>query len=98
MKSVFFSPLAKEDLYNIWDFIANDSPQSTKKVIDKIYTNLQKLSEFPDLGHTRSDLTQKDVKFWTVYRYLIVYKIEKEEIHIVRILSGFRDIALLLES
>lgn len=47
-------------------------------------------------GHKREDLTDKPVRFWPFKRrYLIIY-IDHSLIEIVRILSGYRDIAGLL--
>jgi len=57
---------------------------------------MEKLSDYPDLGHLRGDLTDKPVKFWTFkWHYLIVYK-PTSPLEIVRVLSGFRDIISLI--
>lgn len=48
------------------------------------------------LGHTREDLTNKPVRFFTFkWHYLIVYKPSKP-IEVVRVLSGYRDIFNIL--
>ena len=51
----------------------------------------------PQIGHTRPDLTTKPVRFWPIYSYLIVYDPQSRPLEIVRILSGYRDIAALLK-
>ncbi len=58
---------------------------------------VRKLADHPGLGHHRADLTSKPVRFWPVYSYLIVYKAEGDALEVVRILSGYRDIAALLK-
>lgn len=98
MNSIHFSFLARDDLISICEFIALESPQGAKKFLEKIHKDMKRLSNFPEIGHKRSDLTTKDVRFWRIYNYLIVYKVEKTSLEIVRILSGFRDIVYLLES
>ena len=48
------------------------------------------------MGHTREDLTNKPVRFFTFkWHYLIIYKACRP-IEIVRVLSEYRDIANLL--
>ena len=55
------------------------------------------LAHNPELGHVRHDLTSKSVRFWTVYSYLIIYDPESRPLEVVRILSGYRDVAALLK-
>lgn len=54
------------------------------------------LSDHPELGHVRPDLTSKPVRFWSVYSYLIIYDPKARPLEVVRILSGYRDIAALM--
>jgi plasmid stabilization system protein ParE len=56
------------------------------------------LSRTPGAGQIREDLTIRDVKFWTVFSYMIVYDPAKRPIEIVRVLHGNRDLLRLLGS
>ncbi len=51
----------------------------------------------PRIGHKRSDLTDKPVLFWSIYRYMIVYSIKDTSIEIVRVLSSYRDLVKILQ-
>lgn len=63
---------------------------------DSFFTAMDMLAEHPQAGHVRTDLTKRPVRFWPVRScYLIIYK-DNNPIEIVRILSGYRDIADLL--
>jgi hypothetical protein len=42
-------------------------------VRDAIYAACQLLAENPGIGHTREDLTDRPVNFWSVFSYLVVY-------------------------
>jgi plasmid stabilization system protein ParE len=53
-------------------------------------------AEWLGQGHTRRDLTQRDVRFWPVRSYLIVYKEKSEPLQIVAILHGARDIPSII--
>jgi plasmid stabilization system protein ParE len=56
------------------------------------------LATAPGAGHARPDLTEEDVKFFSVYSYLIVYLPETQPLQIVSILHGRRDIAQILKN
>ena len=52
----------------------------------------------PAMGHTREDLTQQPVKFWSVYSYLVVYDPASSPLTVIAVLHGARDIENLLKS
>ena len=54
------------------------------------------LTEFPEGGHWRRDLTAAKVRFFSVYSYLIVYRPETKPLQIVAILHGRREVAKIL--
>ena len=96
MKSYFLSSIAEQDLDEIISFISNENPPAALKFLDELYQAMNLLSENPMMGHKREDLTEKPVRFWPFKRrYLIIYA-DYSPIEIVRILSGYRDIASLL--
>ena len=50
------------------------------------------LASHPEAGRVRSDLG-KDIRVFPVGQYIIVYAVSDDTLTIIRILSGFRDIA-----
>ena len=54
------------------------------------------LAATPGAGHYRKDLTNEDVKFFSVYSYLIVYRPETKPLQIASILHGRRDVEEIL--
>ncbi len=55
------------------------------------------LAEFPNGGHWRRDLTDAEVRFFSVYSYLIAYLPETKPLQIVAVLHGRRDVAKVLK-
>jgi plasmid stabilization system protein ParE len=51
----------------------------------------------PGLGHERPDLTNQPVRFFPIYSYLVIYRPETKPLEIVRVLSGYRDLASLFQ-
>ena len=55
------------------------------------------LADVPGKGHTRPDLNSRDVLFFSVYQYMIVYR-RTEVVEIVAVLHGKRDLKRLLRT
>ncbi len=98
MNGSVFSPAARADLLEIVDYIAMRSPAAAERLRDRFLAAVELLARRPALGHVRSDLVRPDVnvRFWPVGRYLIIYRAASRGIEVVRILSGYRDIAATL--
>ena len=68
-----FSPQARRDLIEIWEYIARDDVEAADRVEKEVFQAISKLVTNPDLGHLRRDLTSKPVRFFPIYSYLIIY-------------------------
>jgi plasmid stabilization system protein ParE len=95
-KTFILSPAARDDLIDIHQYIALESFKTATTVLNEIERAIKKLSQFPNIGHTRTDLTELPVSFWPVYNYLIIYKQESNPLEIVRVLSGYRNLINIL--
>jgi plasmid stabilization system protein ParE len=94
MKGYEFSPEARDDLQEIWIYIAADDPAAADRLEADIYKACELLAENPGLGHRRPDLVDEPVLFWAVRgRYLVIYQRETQPLKVVRILHGARDAA-----
>ena len=65
------SPEAEQQIDAIGAFIAKDSIDAALKIYDALEHAFQLLAENPGIGHTREDLTERPVKFWSVFSYLV---------------------------
>ncbi len=86
-------PFARSDLREIWEYIAEDNPTAADQMRERFYKAFTMLAENSHLGHMRPDLIDKPLRFWPLKSYLIVYKPDTRPLEILRILSGFRDLA-----
>jgi plasmid stabilization system protein ParE len=66
-------PGAAVDIIDIWEFLAKDNPLAARRVREDILDAIRKLVSFPHLGHQRTDLTSRPLRFPTVRNYLITY-------------------------
>lgn len=62
-----FTEEAETQLLEILDYLADESESAAVRVRHAIYDAVGKLAERPGIGHTREDLTDRPLKFWSVY-------------------------------
>ena len=96
MPSYKFTPLAATDFEQILSYIAADNLTAAERLKEESKSVLSRLAEMPETGHVRKDLTDKDVRFWRFYSYLVVYDPKSKPLSIIRVISGFRDVKELL--
>jgi len=96
MSGYILSPLAAQDLDDLWEFIARDNLDAADRILEEIYAAIQRLVRLPLLGHVRADVADASHRFWPVRDFLIIYHPETSPLEIVRILRGSRDIPSLI--
>ena len=100
MSAYVLTSLAKADIFEIWSYIADDSEEIADRVEQAIYDACSFLSNAPRRGHTRSDITNLPVRFWSLTRYpnyLIVYLPDTNPIQVIAVLHGRRNVKRLLK-
>jgi antitoxin ParD1/3/4/toxin ParE1/3/4 len=91
------TPEAQAHVDEIGAYIAQDSVDAALKVYDALEEAFDLLAERPGIGHTREDLTDRPLKFWSVYSYLVVYDPSRIPLTVVAVLHGARDVEQLLK-
>jgi toxin ParE1/3/4 len=92
------APQAALDLVEIWRYIKEQTNLTiADRVESAILEKIGFLAGTPGAGHSRKDLTEENVKFFSVYSYLIVYRPETKPLQIVSILHGRRDLEQILK-
>lgn len=91
------APAAEEQIGDIVAFIATDSEEAAVRVRNALYSAFELLATQPGIGHAREDLTERPVKFWSVYSYLVVYDPASQPLTIVAVLHGARNVEQILK-
>lgn len=95
--SLIVAPSALRDLQELYDYIADDSTDAAEAISQQLWKGIWHLGSFPASGHTRADLVGKrQLRFWPVGRFLIVYRDTSASTQIVAVLHGSRDIPAIL--
>lgn len=83
--------LSRQDLDEIWSFIAGDSWDAADNFIDRILEKCCLVAENPGLGRAREDLAE-GIRGFPVGNYLIFYHVSGDALFVDRVLSGYRDL------
>jgi len=86
---------ARADLLALWIEIARHNPAAADRVYDRLEARVNVLSEFPEAGAARPDIAA-EARMLVESPYLILYRIHLEDVQIVRVLHGARDIRSVL--
>lgn len=92
------SPVAIADVQEIKAYISEDNPAAAERTGNDIYSKVEKLAEFPQMGvplGSRINI-KTDYRFLVCGMYLIFYKIEGEFVSVYRVLNGMRDYLTIL--
>ena len=90
------TPQAEADVDEIIQYLAERSDDAPLTVYSAFLDAFERLSGQPHIGHVREDLTDRGLKFLSVYSYLIVYNHQALPLQIVAVLHGARDVASLI--
>ena len=97
---VVISEEAERDLETVYVYIGEDNPEAAEHFARATSEALNQLHRHPELGPRPGFPTRhKRLRFWVVsgfHNYLIFYEITKEELKIIRVLHGARDLRRLL--
>jgi len=90
---VRWSVPARNDLKQIYDYIAKDSKYYARNVVQEIATKAETLTEFPNIGRMVPEISDQNVRELIVYSYRLIYEISAAGIEILAIIHGRCDFA-----
>jgi toxin ParE1/3/4 len=92
------SPEAEAELDGIWYYIATESGSMdpADRFIDSLTERFYMLSLYPYLGRRRDEDLRPGIRSFPVGEYLILYRVEDEDVLILHVVRGSRDIEALL--
>jgi toxin ParE1/3/4 len=94
VRLVFAEPAAR-DLDDIIDYLAFDNPPAAKKVYRAIMTTVERLQDFPEIGHTGRLPAKRELSL-TALPYIIVYEGGADLVTVLVVFHGPRDLAQAL--
>jgi len=88
---------AGSDLNEIWYYVATKSGNLdvADRLIDSITDRFTLLAGYPNMGRARDEDLRLGLRSFPVGEYVILYRIQDEDVLILRVLRGSRDIEAL---
>jgi toxin ParE1/3/4 len=92
------APQAEVELDSIWYYVANESGsiEIADRLIDSITERFLLLSRNPRLGRRRDEELRPGLRSFPAGEYIILYRIEVEDVLILHVIRGSRNIEALL--
>jgi plasmid stabilization system protein ParE len=91
------TPTAERDLRDILRYIAEqDGVDRALHVYGKFVEAFELLGSSPGAGRVRKDLTGTEVRWWTVFKFVVICDAEHSPVEVLRVLHGMRDLGALL--
>jgi plasmid stabilization system protein ParE len=98
VKPYLVAPEAEGDLQQIWRYLLGEAGVAiANRIQGELVDAFEGLADVPGKGHKRPDLTSRDVLFFSVYQYMIVYR-RAALVEIVAVLHGKRDVKRILKT
>lgn len=95
MVAVKWTEPARDDLAQIHDFIARDSPVAARALVERVLNATEQLASFPESGRIVPELPELGYRELIVGSYRVVYRIGGKTIWIAVVIHGRRLLAEL---
>jgi plasmid stabilization system protein ParE len=91
-----WSLVALDNLEDITVHLAEDSPAYAAAFTQRVFEASDRLKEFPELGRIVPEYDRRDLRELIFQGYRILYRIDGDDVRIVVIVHGSRDLKRLL--
>ena len=94
MKRLLFKKRSRDDLHNIFDYIALDNPNAAETFVEDLIATCELLRKQPEMGIKRSELAEH-LRMFVHRKYCIYYQHEPNSdiVRIVRVLHPAIDVS-----
>ncbi len=94
------APQVEAELDDIWQYVARESgnPQVADRLIDSITSRFGRRSNRPFLGRSRDKDLRPGLRSFPIGNYLVIYRVRGEDVLILHVAHGRRDLETLFES
>lgn len=95
MAAVTFSPKSRQDLLDIGDYIAKDSPANARRFVGKLIDQCTRIGGAP-LGYVARDDLAPGLRMAAVDRYVIFFRVQGGVVRVERVLHGARNLPVVM--
>ena len=92
MGTLGFTSHARDELLDVWAYIAAQNLPAADRVLDRLEKGCQPLREFPLFGRARPEIAA-DARSIAVGRWVVLHRLVEGGVQVARIVDGARDLA-----
>jgi plasmid stabilization system protein ParE len=86
------------DIDGIWLYLREkEGMETADRIVTELFRGFYKLAEIPSSGHRRADLTSRNVLFYRIFSYLVIYQPGSAPLQALAVLHGKRNVSRLLK-
>ena len=86
------------DIDAIWLYLLNkEGVETADRIVTALFKGFDKLAGIPTSGHRRADLTNRQVLFYKIFSYLVIYQPGTKPLQILGVLHGKRNVSRILK-
>ena len=86
------------DIDAIWLYLLNkEGVETADRIVTELFKGFDKLAAIPNSGHRRADLTNRQVLFYKIFSYLVIYQPGTKPLQILGVLHGKRNVSRILK-
>ena len=89
---VIWTPRARADLKAIHDYIAHDSPQNAKKIVQGMTNKAETLINLPNLGKVTSEMQDPLIREMSAYSWRLIYHKRQDKIFVLTLVHKRRQL------
>lgn len=90
MAQIIWDPVALDHLQGIAQYIAKDSPSAANRLVQRIFTRLERLEMFPHSGGYIAEDSRKIYREIIQGNYRVIYRVSGDDVLIVAVYHAAR--------
>jgi plasmid stabilization system protein ParE len=97
VKKLNINPQVYDDLQAIREYISQDDPAQSEKVVRKIYADIVSLADMPERGANLQNKVRQKTKYKYIltYKYATLYYIDKDTVYVTLVFHTAKDLSAL---
>jgi plasmid stabilization system protein ParE len=89
---VFWTDTAVKHLSGIYTYIAQNSPQYARRMVDRLTRRSEQISQFPSSGRIVPEFETEQIREVIEGSYRIIYYIKPDQIEVLAVIHGSQQI------
>lgn len=98
MAQIIWTEPALDNLNDIAEYIAISNPHAAKKLVENVFSKVQRFEQFPDSGRVPEEISNLNYREVVVNPCRVFYKVEGDSVYILHVMRQERDLRKFLLS